>query len=72
MNASDAQIRSAITQVAAEWYAAHRSGPLAEADRAAFLAWLKASPIHIELDGRYSATDAAGRPIDIRYDMRCT
>jgi transmembrane sensor len=48
MNASDAQIRSAITQVAAEWYAAHRSGPLAEADRAAFLAWLKASPIHIE------------------------
>jgi transmembrane sensor len=48
MNASDAQIRSAITQVAADWYAAHRSGPLAEADRAAFLAWLKASPIHIE------------------------
>ena len=48
MNASDAQIRSAITQVAADWYAAHRSGPLPEADRAAFLAWLKASPIHIE------------------------
>jgi transmembrane sensor len=48
MNASEAQIRSAITQVAADWYAAHRSGPLAEADRAAFLAWLKASPIHIE------------------------
>jgi len=48
MTASEAQIRSAITQVAADWYAAHRSGPLAEADRAAFLAWLKASPIHIE------------------------
>src|SRR5882762_9167938 len=48
MNASDTQIRSAITQVAADWYAAHRSGPLAEADRVAFLAWLKASPIHIE------------------------
>ena len=48
MNASDTQIRSAITQVAADWYAAHRSGPLAEADRAAFLAWLKASPVHIE------------------------
>jgi transmembrane sensor len=48
MNASDTQIRSAITQVAADWYAAHRSGPLAQADRAAFLAWLKASPIHIE------------------------
>src|SRR5882724_4883044 len=48
MSPSDAQIRSAITQVAADWYAAHRSGPLAETDRAAFLAWLKASPIHIE------------------------
>jgi len=48
MNASDAQIRAAITQVAADWYAAHRAGPLAEADRAAFLAWLKSSPIHIE------------------------
>jgi transmembrane sensor len=48
MNASDTQIRAAITQVAADWYAAHRAGPLAEADRAAFLAWLKASPIHIE------------------------
>jgi transmembrane sensor len=48
MTASDAQIRSAITQVAADWYAAHRSGPLPESDRAAFLAWLKASPIHIE------------------------
>jgi transmembrane sensor len=48
MSPSDAQIRSGITQVAADWYAAHRSGPLADADRAAFLAWLKASPIHIE------------------------
>jgi transmembrane sensor len=48
MSPSDTQIRSAITQVAADWYAAHRSGPLPEADRAAFLAWLKASPIHIE------------------------
>jgi transmembrane sensor len=48
MNSSDTQIRSAITQVAADWYVAHRSGPLAETDRVAFLAWLKASPIHIE------------------------
>jgi transmembrane sensor len=48
MNASDPQIRSAITQVAADWYAAHRVGPLSETERAAFLAWLKASPIHIE------------------------
>jgi transmembrane sensor len=48
MSASDPQIRAAITQVAANWYAAHRAGPLPEAERAEFLAWLKASPIHIE------------------------
>src|SRR5216684_4304403 len=48
MNASDPHIRSAITQVAADWYAAQRIGPQSEAERAAFLAWLKASPIHIE------------------------
>jgi transmembrane sensor len=48
MNASDPRVRSAITQVAAEWFAAHRAGPLSEADRGAFLAWLKSSPAHIE------------------------
>jgi transmembrane sensor len=45
---SDAQIRSPITQAAAEWYAAHRSGPLPESERVAFLDWLKASPLHVE------------------------
>jgi transmembrane sensor len=48
MNASVPQIRSAIIQVAADWYAAHRVGRLSEVERAEFLAWLKASPIHIE------------------------
>jgi transmembrane sensor len=48
MEASDPLIRSAITQVAADWYAAHRVGPLTESDRVSFMAWLKASPIHIE------------------------
>ena len=48
MEASDPLIRSAITQVAADWYAAHRVGPLSDTARANFLAWLKASPIHIE------------------------
>jgi transmembrane sensor len=48
MNTPDAHIRSAIAQVAADWYAAHRAGPLAEAQRTQFLAWLKASPQHVE------------------------
>jgi ferric-dicitrate binding protein FerR (iron transport regulator) len=47
MEASDPMIRSAITQVAADWYAAHRVGPLSDTARANFLAWLKASPMHI-------------------------
>jgi transmembrane sensor len=48
MSTSDLHIRSAITQVAADWYMAHRFGPLSDAERAEFLAWLKSSPVHIE------------------------
>jgi transmembrane sensor len=66
MTASDAQIRSAITQVAADWYAAHRSGPLPETDRAAFLAWLKASPIHIE---EYLGVAAVDRTLGAASDQ---
>jgi transmembrane sensor len=45
---NDQEIRFAITQRAAEWFMAHRAGLLDESQRAAFLAWLKASPVHIE------------------------
>jgi transmembrane sensor len=45
---TDQQIRSAITQRAADWYVTHRAGPLPESEREAFFAWLKASPVHIE------------------------
>lgn len=48
MPTSEQQIRFAITQLAAEWYLAHRAGPLSETRRAEFLAWLKSSPVHIE------------------------
>ena len=48
MNTSEQQIRSAITELAADWYIAHRSGPLPESERGAFLSWLKSSPLHIE------------------------
>jgi transmembrane sensor len=46
--ATDQQIRSAITERAAQWFMAHRVGALGESERAAFLAWLKASPLHVE------------------------
>lgn len=48
MGTSDQEIRSAISQVAADWYMAYRAGPMPEAKRAEFLAWLKSSPLHIE------------------------
>jgi transmembrane sensor len=48
MTTTDQQIRSAVTQLAADWYMAHRTRRLSEGERATFFAWLKASPIHIE------------------------
>jgi transmembrane sensor len=47
MTPSDEEIRTAIAQQAAEWFIANQAGPLPEEDGAAFLAWLKASPIHV-------------------------
>jgi len=44
---SDEQIRAAIAQQAAEWFIANQTGSLGEADAAEFLAWLKASPVHV-------------------------
>jgi transmembrane sensor len=41
-------IRFAVTQIAADWLIAHRAGSLTQAERQAFLEWLKASPIHLE------------------------
>ena len=48
MTASERPIQSAISQLAADWFAAHRGGPLSLGEREDFLGWLKASPIHIE------------------------
>jgi len=44
---SDEQIRAAIAQQAADWFIAHQSGSLDEEEAAAFLTWLKASPVHV-------------------------
>jgi transmembrane sensor len=48
MMPSEKSIRFAVTQIAADWLLAHRAGSLTQAERQAFLDWLKASPIHIE------------------------
>lgn len=41
-------MRFVVTQIAADWYMAHRAGPLSQTKREEFLAWIKASPMHIE------------------------
>jgi ferric-dicitrate binding protein FerR (iron transport regulator) len=48
MSSLQQSARLAITQIAAEWFTAHRAGPLSQSQREEFLAWLKASPVHIE------------------------
>jgi transmembrane sensor len=42
------QVRAAVAQQAGTWFIANQSGSLGEAERADFVAWLKASPIHVE------------------------
>ena len=48
MTPGDENIRAAIAEQAAGWFVAHQSGALKEEDKAAFLDWLKASPIHVK------------------------
>ena len=48
MSPSDEQIRAAIAAQASEWFIENRSGALDRNESARFLAWLQASPIHLE------------------------
>jgi transmembrane sensor len=48
MTPSEEQVRAAVAQQAGNWFIANRSGSVAQTDREAFVAWLKASPIHVE------------------------
>lgn len=48
MTPSEEQVRGAVAQQAGTWFIANQSGSLEQAERAAFVTWLKASPIHVE------------------------
>jgi transmembrane sensor len=48
MRAVEDPIRRMVSQQAADWYVANQEAALTETERAAFVAWLKASPIHVE------------------------
>jgi transmembrane sensor len=45
---SDEQIRAAIAEQASEWFIENRSGLLDQKESARFMAWLRASPMHVE------------------------
>jgi transmembrane sensor len=45
---SDEQIRAAIAEQASEWFMENRSGLLDLKESARFMAWLQASPMHVE------------------------
>jgi transmembrane sensor len=45
---SDEQIRAAIAEQASEWFTENRSGVLDHKESARFMAWLQASPMHVE------------------------
>jgi transmembrane sensor len=45
---SDEQIRAAIAEQASEWFMENRSGLLDYKESARFMAWLQASPMHVE------------------------
>jgi transmembrane sensor len=45
---SEEQVRAAVAQQAGTWFIANQSGSLEQTERAAFVGWLKASPIHVE------------------------
>jgi transmembrane sensor len=45
---NEEQVRAAVAQQAGTWFIANQSGSLEQAERADFMAWLKASPIHVE------------------------
>jgi transmembrane sensor len=48
MISRDEQVRGVIADEAGEWFVAHDAGTLNEEDSAALIAWLQASPLHVE------------------------
>jgi transmembrane sensor len=55
------------TLTAAEWLLRIEDGPLTEADKAEFLAWLRASPVHVR---EYLGVARAGRRLSIAFSKQ--
>jgi transmembrane sensor len=63
MSTPNRQVRAAIAREAVEWLVRNRGSVASDADSAEFIAWLRASPVHIE---EYLRSAAAWR------DLQCT
>jgi len=48
MTSKDEQVRAAIAEQASEWFVANDEAPLDAQERTVLVAWLKASPAHVE------------------------
>lgn len=48
MTSKDEQVRAAIAEQASEWFVANDEEPLDAQESGALVAWLKASPVHVE------------------------
>ena len=48
MSPTDEQIRAAIAEQASQWFTENRAGPLDHKESGRFMAWLQASPAHVE------------------------
>src|SRR6516225_9491203 len=59
MSAREDQVRSLISQDAADWFVASRAG-LTVKERDGLATWLKASPVHVE---EYLALEVIGRDL---------
>jgi transmembrane sensor len=65
MNRSNEQMRDAIAEQAADWFVQNRDGPPGRETRAGFVAWLRASPLHIE---EYLGIAAVARDVAVAAD----
>jgi transmembrane sensor len=65
MNSSSERIRDAVAEQAADWFVQNRGGPLEREARAAFVAWLRASPLHVE---EYLGMAAVARDLAVAAD----
>ena len=65
MASSNREVHDLVAQEASEWFIANRAGPLSEAERVKFVAWLRASPLNVQ---EYLGVAAIARDLPVAAD----